>query len=105
MPDGRSAGRSAALASPARSPPSTTPRRYRRRPAVPTRSQGRHYARTVPDGQDHDHLHDAEELHTTVSHRLRAAGLRYTRSRRQVGDGLAGADRPLTIPDILDQAE
>ena len=59
----------------------------------------------MPDGLDHDHLHDAEELHTTVSHRLRAAGLRYTRSRRQVVDVLAGADRPLTIPDILDQAE
>ena len=57
----------------------------------------------VSDGPGHDH--EQEELHTTVSHRLRAAGLRYTRSRRQVVDVLAAADRPLTIPDILGQAD
>lgn len=44
-----------------------------------------------------------EELHTTASQRLRGVGLRYTTSRRAVVDVLAGADRPLTIPEILDE--
>ena len=47
---------------------------------------------------------DAQELHTTVAQRLRSVGLRYTPSRRQVIEVLAHADRPLTIPDILDHA-
>lgn len=48
---------------------------------------------------------DADELHTTVAQRLRSVGLRYTRSRRQVIEVLAATERPLTIPDILQQAD
>jgi Fe2+ or Zn2+ uptake regulation protein len=44
-----------------------------------------------------------EDLHTTAAQRLRAAGLRYTASRRSVVDILAVSDRPLTIPEILGQ--
>ena len=44
-----------------------------------------------------------DELHTTASHRLRGDGLRYTASRRSVVEVLAAADRPLTIPEILER--
>lgn len=44
---------------------------------------------------------ERDELHTTAAQRLRSAGLRYTGSRRAVVDVLAGSDRPLTIPEIL----
>lgn len=44
-----------------------------------------------------------EELHTTVAQRLRANGLRYTPSRRAVIELLSSSDRPLTIPEILEQ--
>ena len=57
------------------------------------------------DQHNADHEHDLEELHTTVAQRLRSADLRYTRSRRKVVEVLAAADRPLTIPDILEQAD
>ncbi len=54
---------------------------------------------------EHEHAPDRDDLHLTVSHRLRVAGLRYTRSRREVVEVLASTDRPLTIPDILEQAD
>lgn len=44
---------------------------------------------------------DADDLHTTAAQRLRAAGLRYTPSRRALVAVLAASDRPLTIPEIL----
>jgi Fe2+ or Zn2+ uptake regulation protein len=47
---------------------------------------------------DRDHLHDEIAL------RLAAAGQRYTPSRRALVDALAGADRPLSMPDILARA-
>jgi len=46
---------------------------------------------------------DEEELHLTAAQRLRGAGLRYTGSRRAVVGVLARSDRPLTIPEILDE--
>lgn len=45
----------------------------------------------------------ADDLHTTASQRLRGSGLRYTGSRRAVVEVLSSADRPLTIPEILQQ--
>lgn len=45
------------------------------------------------------------DLHTTVGQRLGSSGLRYTRSRRQVVEVLADADRPLTIPELLRAAD
>ena len=41
------------------------------------------------------------DLHTTAAQRLRGAGLRYTASRRRVVAVLEQADRPLTIPEIM----
>lgn len=43
------------------------------------------------------------DLHTTVAQRLGSDGLRYTRSRRALVSVLAAADRPLTIPEILER--
>ncbi|MEE2769112.1 MAG: transcriptional repressor [Actinomycetota bacterium] len=43
----------------------------------------------------------SDDVHATVSRRLRAAALRYSRSRQAVVDVLAGASRPLTLPEIL----
>ena len=54
---------------------------------------------------DHEHGPDRADLHTTVAQRLSSAGLRYTRSRRQVVEVLSTADRPLTIPDILERSD
>lgn len=54
---------------------------------------------------DHEQGPDRIDLHTTVAQRLSVAGLRYTRSRRQVVEVLSAADRPLTIPDILERAD
>lgn len=45
-----------------------------------------------------------DDLHATASRRLRAEGLRYTRSRRTVVQTLATSNRPLTIPEILSSA-
>ncbi len=52
-----------------------------------------------PDG----HLHpvDLQELHVTVGRRLRAAAMRYSRSRHAVVEVLAAAGRPITLPEIL----
>lgn len=46
-----------------------------------------------------------EEIHLTVGRRLRAAGMRYSRSRHSVIETLVAAGRPLTLPEILDAAE
>ena len=45
---------------------------------------------------------DGPDLHTTAAQRLQGAGLRYTGSRRRVVAVLDEADRPLTIPEILE---
>ncbi|MBS1837119.1 MAG: transcriptional repressor [Actinobacteria bacterium] len=45
-----------------------------------------------------------DDLHTTVGRRLVSSGRRYTPSRRRVVSALAEADRPLTIPELLDSA-
>lgn len=42
-----------------------------------------------------------DDLHETVSIRLRAVGQRYTAGRRQVVDILAAGRTPLTIPEVL----
>jgi Fe2+ or Zn2+ uptake regulation protein len=45
---------------------------------------------------------DASSLHDAVAHRLHRAGQRRTTTRDALVDVLAGAGRPLTIPEILD---
>lgn len=42
-----------------------------------------------------------DDLHTAVAERLRGTGQRYTANRRAVVEALAGAHRPLTIPEVL----
>lgn len=44
---------------------------------------------------------DLEDLHVTVGRRLRAASMRYSRSRFSVVEVLAAGGRPLTLPEIL----
>ena len=43
------------------------------------------------------------DLHELAATRLRARGQRYTRSRRAIVDDLAGADAPLSIPQLLER--
>lgn len=77
---------------------------------IPARSHyGRHVART---STPHPHRHggpvDAgatEDLHVMVAQRLRGEGLRYTGSRRRVVEVLAATDRPLTMPELLEQSD
>jgi Fur family ferric uptake transcriptional regulator len=45
----------------------------------------------------------AAELHETVAHRLREADQRYTTNRRALVEALSEADRPLTIPELLER--
>ena len=45
------------------------------------------------------------ELHSTASARLQASGERYTANRRRLVEVLAGAERPLAVPDILAAAD
>ena len=45
----------------------------------------------------------APDVHATGAQRLQGAGLRYTGSRRRVVAVLDEADRPLTIPEILER--
>lgn len=42
------------------------------------------------------------DLHMTVATRLRRDEQRYTRNRRALVEAMAAADRPLTIPELLD---
>jgi len=77
---------------------------------IPSRSHyGRHVARTsTPHVHRHGGADDAgatEDLHVTIAQRLRGDGLRYTGSRRKVVEVLAGSDRPLTMPEILEQSD
>jgi len=44
----------------------------------------------------------SDEVHATVSSRLRAVGQRLTTNRRVLLDALTAAARPLTIPEILE---
>ena len=53
-----------------------------------------------PGGQGHDHG-VVDDLHVTVGRRLRASGMRYSRSRFAVVEVLAAAGRPITLPEIL----
>lgn len=51
-----------------------------------------------------EHRHDVPtDLHATVARRLRDDDQRYTSGRRQLVDVLAGADRPLTIGELLER--
>lgn len=43
------------------------------------------------------------DLHASAASRLHLAGQRYTRNRRLLVEALADADRPLTIPEILER--
>jgi Fe2+ or Zn2+ uptake regulation protein len=45
---------------------------------------------------------ERHDVHLAVANVLRAAGQRYTPSRRAVIEVLARGDRPMTLPDILD---
>ncbi len=42
-----------------------------------------------------------EDVHARVSHRLSAVRMRCSRSRQAVIEALAGAGRPLALPEIL----
>ena len=53
----------------------------------------------------HDYVPAGDDLHVTVGRRLRAVGMRYSWSRHAVVDVLAGAGRPLTLPEILEAAD
>jgi Fur family ferric uptake transcriptional regulator len=44
---------------------------------------------------------DPGELHAEVGHRLAATGQRYSAVRRQIVAALAGADRPLSVADLI----
>lgn len=99
IPDGRLVGTLDGTIPPSASS-SSTPATVAPFPLVPNDSTTLWFV-----ADQHSNQHDLDELHLTVSHRLRAVGLRYTRSRRQVVDVLASTDRPLTIPDILAQAD
>ena len=50
-------------------------------------------------GTDQAELH---ELHATAADRLRADEQRYTASRRSIVEALHAAERPPTIPELLD---
>ena len=54
------------------------------------------------DPGDGTHRHVVDDLHVVVGRRLRVGGMRYSRSRYAVVQTLAGAGRPLTLPEILD---
>lgn len=47
---------------------------------------------------------DGTDLHAAISGRLRRGGQRYTARREALVRTLARAGKPLTLPDILDQA-
>jgi Fe2+ or Zn2+ uptake regulation protein len=48
---------------------------------------------------------DASELHANVALRLRDDDQRYTSGRRALVDLLAGADRPLTVAEVLERSK
>jgi Fe2+ or Zn2+ uptake regulation protein len=50
----------------------------------------------------HGHDGSAQRLDEEVALRLSAAGQRYTANRRRLVAALAAADRPLTMPELLD---
>ena len=54
----------------------------------------------APAGATESEL-DLAALHATAAARLRSSGERYTGQRRALVGVLAGADRPLAVPDIL----
>ena len=43
----------------------------------------------------------SDELHLLAARRLRAAGMRYSKSRRTIVEVLASAGRPLTLDEVL----
>ena len=43
-----------------------------------------------------------DELHLLAARRLRAAGMRYSKSRKAIVEVLASAGRPLTLDEVLD---
>ena len=45
------------------------------------------------------------DLHTTAAQRLRADGQRYTTGRRALVDALTASERPVTIPQLLEQGD
>ena len=42
-----------------------------------------------------------DELHLLAARRLRAAGMRYSKSRKAIVEVLASAGRPLTLEEVL----
>ena len=45
------------------------------------------------------------DLHETAANRLRAHDQRYTKNRRAIVDVLSASDRPLSVPELLDQGQ
>ena len=64
-------------------------------------------AARVHDHHEHDRdgaaAVDVAELHATVVDRLRVDGQRYTSGRRRLVELLVGAERPLTIAEVLER--
>ena len=56
----------------------------------------------TPTGVPNEIHRAVEDLHVVVGRRLRAVGMRYSRSRYAVVHILEVAGRPLTLPEILD---
>ena len=73
-------------------------------PLIPDKEMGPRIAGVSdsPRGATDGHRHVVDDLHVVVGRRLRAAGMRYSRSRYAVVQVLAAAGRPLTLPEILD---
>ena len=46
-------------------------------------------------------MHSVADVHREAALRLAALDQRYTRGRRAIVEALSGADRPLTVPEIL----
>src|SRR4029079_15209270 len=57
--------------------------------------------RTSPNPVWHRDCGGVIDLHAVAETRLRADGQRYTRNRRAVVDVLEKADRPLSLPQLL----
>jgi Fur family ferric uptake transcriptional regulator len=63
--------------------------------------RGRGPRAAAAEGTGRQRVTTRSDVHAIVAARLRADGQRYTESRRKLVEILAGAERPLSIPDVL----
>jgi Fur family ferric uptake transcriptional regulator len=52
-------------------------------------------------GQRHRTADEVADLHVEIGHRLAGSDQRYSPVRRQIVDALAGAERPLSVADLI----